>query len=101
LNRSCGYIAGCRIAIEKPQKHHRSGSSYRIRFDIPVPPSNELVFKREAGEEEIHEEFSAVISKVFFSTPEAEEVQWGEVKTHSREEMPGISGEFDNFTGNH
>ena len=96
LEQVCGYIAGCRIAIERPQKHQRSGSSYRVRLDITVPPSNELVVKREAGEGEMHEELSTVIRKVFGSARRKlrkyKEVQRGEVKTHSRVEIPVISG---------
>jgi ribosome-associated translation inhibitor RaiA len=105
LEQVCGHIASCRIAIERPQRHQRSGSSYRVRLDITVPPSNELVVKREAGEGEMHEELSTVIRKVFGSARRKlrkyKEVQRGEIKIHSREKIPVISGEFNNFAGNH
>jgi cold shock CspA family protein len=39
-------VMGCRVAIEKPHRHHRNGSLYHIRIDLIVP-GEEIVIKRE------------------------------------------------------
>jgi cold shock CspA family protein/ribosome-associated translation inhibitor RaiA len=39
-------VMGCRVAIEKPHRHHRKGSLYHIRIDLTVP-GEEIVVKRE------------------------------------------------------
>lgn len=36
-------ISSCRIAVEKNHDHPESGSPYRIRLDITVPESREIV----------------------------------------------------------
>lgn len=60
-------ISSCRIAVEKPQKHQRSGNPYRVRLAISVPPGHELVIRREVGEGEMHEALVSVVRKVFES----------------------------------
>jgi len=60
-------INSCRIAVEKPQKHQKSGSPYRVRLEIRIPPSKDIVVKREPGEGEMHEELATVIRDVFSS----------------------------------
>lgn len=39
-------VMGCRVTIEMPHRHHKKGSSYRIRIDVKVP-GEEIVVKRE------------------------------------------------------
>lgn len=39
-------VMGCRVSIEMPHRHHKKGSSYRIRIDLTVP-GEEIVVKRE------------------------------------------------------
>jgi cold shock CspA family protein/ribosome-associated translation inhibitor RaiA len=39
-------IMRCRVAIEVPHRHHRKGSSYRLRIDLIVP-GEEIVVKRQ------------------------------------------------------
>ena len=39
-------IMRCRVAIEVPHRHHRKGSSYRLRIDLTVP-GEEIVVKRQ------------------------------------------------------
>ena len=39
LDRVCDHIVGCKIAVEKPQKHQRSGNPFRIRICVTVPRS--------------------------------------------------------------
>ncbi len=60
-------INSCRIAVEKPQKHQKSGSPYRVRLEIRIPPSKDIVIKREPGDREMHEELATIIRDVFSS----------------------------------
>jgi cold shock CspA family protein len=39
-------IMGCRVAVESPHLHHRSGSEFHVRIDLTVP-GGELVVKHE------------------------------------------------------
>ena len=90
LEQVCDYISSCRVAIEKPQEHQRTGNPYRLRLDITVPPGHEMVVKREVGKGEMHEELTAVIRKVFRAArrklKKLTEKQRGEVKTHPMQE---------------
>lgn len=58
-------MGGCKIAIEKPQKHQRSGNPFRIRISVTVPPEHELVVTRESSEGDLHEQLPAVIRGAF------------------------------------
>jgi cold shock CspA family protein len=65
LEEVCDHISSCRVSIERPQKHIKSGSPYRVRIDVTVPPGHEIVSKREPGQGEMHEELSTVIIDAF------------------------------------
>ena len=32
------HVSSCRVSVEQPQKHLKSGSPYRVRIDMTVPP---------------------------------------------------------------
>ena len=49
LDRFCDHVMGCRVVIDVPHKHHKTGNQYHVRLDITVP-GEELVVNREAGE---------------------------------------------------
>ena len=59
------HISSCRVSVEQPQKHLKSGSPYRVRIDMTVPPKHELVARREPGQGEMHEELETVILDTF------------------------------------
>ncbi|MFW5729474.1 MAG: cold shock domain-containing protein, partial [Spirochaetota bacterium] len=59
------HISSCRVSIEKPNEHIRSGSPYRVRIDVTVPPRHEIVSKQEPGQGDMHEALSTVILNVF------------------------------------
>ncbi len=65
LERVCDHISGCHVSVEKSQEHVSSGTPYRVRIDMTVPPSHELVAKQEPGQGEKHEELETVIRNVF------------------------------------
>ena len=53
LERYCGQITRCRVAIEQTHKHHRHGNHYRVRIDVTVP-ALELVAARQPAEHHAH-----------------------------------------------
>jgi cold shock CspA family protein len=65
LEHVCDYIISCRVAIERPQQHQRSGNPYRVRIEITVPHGHELVVKRESGKGDMHASLSAVVRDAF------------------------------------
>jgi cold shock CspA family protein len=65
LERLCSYIGGCRIAIEKPNERPQSGSPYRVRIDLTVPPGHELVADSHPGKEDQYVELDTVIRNAF------------------------------------
>jgi ribosome-associated translation inhibitor RaiA len=58
-------MISCRVAVEKPQEHQRSGSPYRVRVMVRIPPGKELVGSREPGEGEINEPLQAAVTDAF------------------------------------
>lgn len=65
LERVCDYISSCRIAIEHTQTRPRSGSPFRVRIDMTVPPSHELVADSHPSEQNQYVELDTVIRDAF------------------------------------
>lgn len=65
LERMCDYINGCHIAIEKTNDRPRSGSPYRVRIDLTIPPNHELVADCHPSEENQYVKLDAVIRDAF------------------------------------
>jgi ribosome-associated translation inhibitor RaiA len=86
LEKVCGYISGCRVAIEKSQKHQRGGRPFRVRLDITVPPGHEIVVREEQSGGEKSTPLAAIIKKAFIvarrQAESLKERQLGKVKRH-------------------
>jgi ribosomal subunit interface protein len=65
LELVCNYINSCHIAIEKTHDRPRSGSPYRVRIDITVPPGHEIVAQSNPGESNQYDPLDAVIRDAF------------------------------------
>ncbi|MEA5503393.1 HPF/RaiA family ribosome-associated protein [Halotia wernerae UHCC 0503] len=65
LEDVCNYISSCHIAIEKTHDRPRSGSPYRVRIDMTVPPGHELVAESNPSESNQYEPLDAVIRDAF------------------------------------
>jgi cold shock CspA family protein len=65
LEQVCDHISSCRIAIEKIQDRPRDSSPYRVRVDITVPPSHELVAESNMGDRKQYADVDAVIRDAF------------------------------------
>ncbi len=87
-------ITSCRVVIEQPQRHQKSGSPYRVRLDITVPAGHELVVRREPGEGEMHTSLSAVVRAAFDAARrqlrELAMRQRGEVKHHAEPAVQAV-----------
>jgi cold shock CspA family protein len=94
LETICNYISGCRVAVEKTQKHQRSGNPYRVRIDLTVPPGHEIVVSREPGRGDIHLETTTEIRDAFEAAlkqlKELVDRQRGEMKTHPKQEVHAV-----------
>lgn len=64
LDRYCDYVMSCRVVIDMPHKHHRTGNLYQIRLDITVP-GDEIAISREASEHQAAKDLTAVITDAF------------------------------------
>ncbi|GAX34460.1 HPF/RaiA family ribosome-associated protein [Nodularia sp. NIES-3585] len=65
LENVCDRISSCHIAIEKVHDRPRSGSPYRVRIDLTVPPGHELVAERNPAESNQYDPLDAVIRDAF------------------------------------
>ena len=94
LERMCGYIISCRVAVELLQKYPDTGNPYRVRIDVKVPPAHEIVAKQTASEGDMHEPLQTVITKTFRAAERQlkalTDKQHGEVKTHPQQQVMGI-----------
>jgi len=65
LEQFCNYISSCHIAIEKIHDRPRSGSPYRVRIDLTVPPGHELVAESNPSDTNQYAPVDAVIRDAF------------------------------------
>ncbi len=75
-----GRLMSCRVAVEVPHRHRRSGASYTVRVDITVP-GGELIVDRKPGDtliSAIQKAFAAAERKLRKFAAR----QRGEVKSH-------------------
>lgn len=102
LERFNDHISSCRVAVEAPQQHMDSGSRYRVRVDVTVPPGHELVARREPGDGSIQDNLQQVVRDVFTDmerqVKELNERQHGHEKTHPQQQATGIVDRlFDDY----
>ncbi len=94
LENFCDHISSIRLIVDEPQKYIESGSSYRVRIDVTVPPGHELVSKREPGEGRMDEDLKTVVSDAFEGMErqlkKLNQKQHGEVKVHPEQQVAGV-----------
>lgn len=80
-------ISSCRVVVEKPHSSPRSGSPYRVRIDVSVPPSHELVADKGGEDADLNDSLSTVINSAFQAVErqlkEVGDRRRGDVKTHA------------------
>jgi cold shock CspA family protein len=86
LERFHDRITSCRVAVERPNLHQESGNPFRVRIDVTVPGGNEIVVRKEPGDNDLHSDLLTVVNGAFDAAErqlkELVERQRGEVKTH-------------------
>ena len=86
LNKFCDHITRCDVIIEQPNHAQHSGSSYRVRLDLTVPPGHELVADERPTEHEMHEPLTKIVNDAFKTMErqlkELVQRQRRDVKTH-------------------
>lgn len=65
LEKFCDYMNSCRVVIEKTHEHPKSGSPYRVRIDMTVPPGHELAVDRSPDQGVQYEPLETVIREAF------------------------------------
>jgi cold shock CspA family protein len=90
LNEIHPNLISCNVAIERPQKHQRGGSPYRVRVDTRVPPGHELVVKSAPMDSDMHTSLDSIIRETFKTLrrrlAELKEKQEGETKRHPEQQ---------------
>ncbi len=89
LERTCGHISSCRVAVEQPQHHRRNGNAYRVRIEMNVPPSHSVVVVHESLGGPVHEQMEAAVREAFVIArrrlQKLVELQRGDTKRHLTE----------------
>lgn len=85
-------INSCRVAVEKPHAHQRSGSPFRVRIDVTVPPGKELVVDRGQRNGDLHDDLKIVINDAFKAMRRQlkELVQRQQGRTKSSRDLRGL-----------
>lgn len=92
LERICGHITSCHIAIEAPHRHRHNGNPFQVRISVNLPPGHELVVRRDSAEGDREESLPEVLRKSFAAMErrikELLEKQRGDVKIHTQQPIP-------------
>lgn len=94
LDKAVDGVISCRIALERPHKHPERGSGYRVLVIVRLPPTHEVVVKRDSTQGELHDALPAIVKEAFeAATRQCREIrrqQLGEVKRHPAQETMGF-----------
>ena len=89
LEEICDYIIRCRVAVEVPHHHQRSGNPYRVVVEIKVPHRHDIIVRRESGQGDMHEPLPSVVRRAFEAArrelQELVDRQHGLIKSHLEE----------------
>ncbi len=93
LQEVCGDLVSCRVSIERPQQHQRSGNPFRVRLALKVP-GKEIVTTRESSEGDMHDPLPKVIRDAFAAArrqlKEYMKRKQGEVKVHPAQAVQAV-----------
>lgn len=92
LDKFCDHITRCDVIIEHPNTAQHSGSPFRVRIDVTVPPHHELVVDEKPTKHEMHDPLTKVVNTAFKAMErQLKEVcdrQNLKVKAHNTDEQP-------------
>ena len=91
LDRIHPGLVSCRVAVESDQEHQRTGSPYRVRVAVRIPPGKEIVGRREPGDGDVGDRLQTVVSDAFEAVRrqlvKVREKQQGKVKAKAAPEQ--------------
>lgn len=94
LEQICDHMVSCRVAVESPHEHQQSGSPFRVRINMRVPPGHDLVVKRESTEGYLHETLPVVLTGAFDAAfrqlKKLVDKQQGQVKTPAQQDNAAV-----------
>ena len=86
LDKFCDHITRCDVVIEQLNHSQHSGSPFRVRIDVTVPPGHELVVDEKPTKHDMHEPLAKVVGDAFRAmerqVKELTQRQHGQVKHH-------------------
>jgi cold shock CspA family protein len=86
LQKFCGNITNCRVAVERPHRHEQSGNPYRVRIECKVPPGHDLVVVKNPGDHTLQDSLQRVVKDAFDAAERQakslSELRRGDVKSH-------------------
>lgn len=58
-------IIGCKVRVERPHRHHQSGSGWKVGVQLTVPPRHELAVSKASDADEAHDNLYKVVDEAF------------------------------------
>lgn len=87
-------LISCDVVVERPQKHQQTGSPYRVRIALGVPPGHEVVVRHDPVDSEMHTPLDTVIREAFRTARRRLESlkgrQSGDVKVHPEQQTQAV-----------
>jgi len=65
LEKFSDAIISCHVDVAQPHAHQDSGSGYRVRIELRVPPKDSLVAHEHSSHGNIHDQVETVIRRAF------------------------------------
>jgi len=85
LEKYCGSVIGCRVAVEAPHHHHRAGNQFLVRVEVSVP-GEKLIARREPDAHHAYTDVYVAIRDAFDTMrrqlEDYERRRRGQVKAH-------------------
>ena len=94
LDEFCDHIISCRVALERPNAHPRTGSTWRVRIDMAVAGGQEIVVDRGQLAGSVRDDLYDAVNDAFDVAQRRlkrlNARQHGEVKSHPEQEPAGV-----------
>jgi len=57
-------VVGCKVVVEEPHRHHRTGRQFHVRVDVSVP-GRDIVVSNDPGDAKAHEDAYVAVADAF------------------------------------
>lgn len=65
LDSMCHNLTSCRVLVGKPHQNSSSGSPWRVKVELRVPPGHELVVHKKPGDHDLQDSLETVVNDAF------------------------------------